>query len=832
MRYRYWIVCTLTLLNTAPAASAQSAADQEFLFAYRLMQRGDTAEAGAAFDTFLEKFPSDAQRGDALYFRAVLYRRAGALRAASELLAGATGSARPRRVPVYAVSLLRGQVLTDLGDYDAALQQLEAVDPAVVPDNVLSSTRLLQAVAQRGAGNYEAAAASARRAAVEGSPVRERATLELARALALGGDPAAGLETLQGVTDADDPAVRAEASRYAGDLAFTLERYDDAAGHYTAVIERGQASAEFAPAVVGRMWADFKAGRNVAVINAHQQLADTLAHEPRGTADYLAASAYQGVDQHARAAELLTGYLAAAINGNNQTELTPLALYKLAVSQFELARYDDLARTVNRLEANHPESPQQIDASFLLATADAKQGKAAAGVQRLAGFIERGPDDPYHFQALLRRASLYEQTGELAAAADDLRAYLDARGVAESPTVTLRFVDVSHRLGRYDTAAATAEELLATDPPDAAAQEALYRLGEAQARQRQYREALANYDTLQREHPINPYRHAVDLRRGLLLNQLGRPEEAMDVLATAANDPKLPGAQRVAALRIISAYLRDAARPADAATALGQMERLGGLEALTDAEVLWRADHAVAIEDPVEALRLLAVFESPGRRLQGVAESERLYTRGRAHFARGDFDEAHRSFFGVVALGRGFDLDARLQLARTETARGNLDAALMELSDLVRAEDGGIQAKALYATGEAHRQRAAAAQRRGETADADADQLAARAAFKRLAVLFLTVDAVYPRPAQALVQLAEIADERGEAEAMVRELNELQRAFPGTPYAEYAMAVLSQKDRNRPDDALSRLQRLDVETLDPVLRGRVEAKVRELEAMR
>ncbi|MEO1237338.1 MAG: hypothetical protein AAFX76_11175, partial [Planctomycetota bacterium] len=51
-----WFIVAACFASAGTAAGQASPAEQEFLFAYKLMQRGDAAEAGAAFDAFLEKF--------------------------------------------------------------------------------------------------------------------------------------------------------------------------------------------------------------------------------------------------------------------------------------------------------------------------------------------------------------------------------------------------------------------------------------------------------------------------------------------------------------------------------------------------------------------------------------------------------------------------------------------------------------------------------------------------------------------------------------------------------------------------------------------------------
>ncbi len=186
----------------------------------------------------------------------------------------------------------------------------------------------------------------------------------------------------------------------------------------------------------------------------------------------------------------------------------------------------------------------------------------------------------------------------------------------------------------------------------------------------------------------------------------------------------------------------------------------------------------------------------------------------------------------MVALGEGFDLEARLYLARTEAARGNLDAALMELSDLMSARDSRVQAEAMYEAGRVHRQRADLLQRRGNEAGARQQLTAARASFKRMVLLYLTVDELRPLPQRGLIQLAEVAESLGEPAARDKELDELVRAFPDSSYAEYGRAIMDQTQRQRPDDALVRLQRMDLNTLDPELRDWVTIKIGQLEAMR
>ena len=159
---RWMLVCAIALVTSHAAhlpsssAFAQSDAEhQQFLFAYKLLQRGDLAEAASEFDEYLGAFPRGEKLGDAQYYRALLHRKNGSNDRAAAMLDGA---AAPTLVPAYAVDLLRGQVLSDLRRFDDALVALERIDTAELTPQVAVSAFYLRGLAYRGADNLEAAA--------------------------------------------------------------------------------------------------------------------------------------------------------------------------------------------------------------------------------------------------------------------------------------------------------------------------------------------------------------------------------------------------------------------------------------------------------------------------------------------------------------------------------------------------------------------------------------------------------------------------------------------------------------------------------------------------
>ncbi|MEO0477189.1 MAG: tetratricopeptide repeat protein, partial [Planctomycetota bacterium] len=144
------------LLWLPTTALAQSDAEhQQFLFAYKLLQRGETVDAAAEFDEYLGKFPNGEKFGDAQYYRALLFRKAGQNDKAADLLKSAKD---PTIVPAYAVKLLHGQVLSDQGKFKEALGPLEQIKADELDDKVAVSALYLKGLAYRGAENMEASA--------------------------------------------------------------------------------------------------------------------------------------------------------------------------------------------------------------------------------------------------------------------------------------------------------------------------------------------------------------------------------------------------------------------------------------------------------------------------------------------------------------------------------------------------------------------------------------------------------------------------------------------------------------------------------------------------
>lgn len=779
------VVCFILLaaLGLPGTAFAQSDAEhQQFLFAYKLLQRGDVAEAAAEFDEYLGKFPSGEKFGDAQYYRALLYRKSGQDDKAATLLKSAK---EPTIVPAYAVKLLHGQVLSDQGKFKEALGPLEQIKTDDLDDKVAVSALYLKGLAYRGAENMEAAATALADAAQLDTPMKARALLDLAKVRALMKDNTKAIAALDRCMAIEESATTPEAARFAGDLSYNAGDYDKAIGYYSTVASRYQSSPHFAPAVVGLLWAQFADGRYDELLKTFDNSIDALSVSDRLPAYYLAGSAYQEQDKHEKAAELLSQ----VSGGSGKLPIQEKVLYKLALSQFELKQYDAMKETIAALTSRFPETTLAVDVAFLQATADAEAGQVAQGAARLTQFIDRGKSSPYYQQALLRRAHLFETNGEIEPAAKDYQAYLDT---IDTPTPTslqagFRLMELLVALGKHKQVIDLATSVLQLSDPALRSpeveQEALYRLAVAQRFSGDLDKALATHSRLTRDHPINPYRAESVLEQGLIRMTQGDSDRGVPLLLDAVEREGLNKPSKLSAMRIVAQHDADNGKVGRAYDLRMAMQELGGAEVFTDDERLWLGDTLINRRQPEAALKYLA-------KVEGAANKERaMLLTGRAHRLSNDFDAAAATLNEVRAISERYGTEAWLEIALTHRDRGKLDEALSELAPLQNPDRGHrIASRALFEAGGIHQRLYLLSKAEPEKAAIHAK--AAREAFKKLWLLYPDREGE-DQAKRAYLALAELQQASGDAAGEVKTLDELATAHPESAYATFAKAILA-----------------------------------------
>lgn len=821
----------LPALVPTPVVMAQQSVNepayQQFLFAYRLLQRNEDREAANAFDEYLGQFPNDERRGDALYFRAMLARKAGDLEQAAKLL---TSVPPTTFVPHYAAPLLNAQVLVDLKRNDAAIAVLEKIALDKLDATAQASVLLLRGTVYRSVGNLTASNTQLTQASAIESPLKARALLELGRTLRTQGQKSEAIGALEKAMTAGDRAVAPEAARWAGDWAYADNQYPRAIAAYRTVIADYQSSPQFAPAVLGTLWAQLAAKQYEPLVATVAQHKSAVQGGDRAVALYLAGSAQVELRQFESAITALTEAL--ALSGD--LPLRDKLLYKLAGAQFEANQLDAMTLTVDRLLREHAQSPLVADGQFLLAAADAKRGDPARGVARLTAIIDQGSSHPYFASALLQRARLHERSNLAEPAASDYQKYLEAeRAVSLTrDQATLRLVDLWDRLGKSDAAEKLAAQLLERKGLDPLVeQESLYRRALAQVRLSQLEPALSTFDQLLTRHPQSEFADSSRYYKGLVLLTTNKPEPALVELRAAAAAPKLAIEFRSNAYRLLAKHHQERGENPAAANALRDLEKLTGANGLRPTERLWLASHFVDARDAKTAEGYLQSFvkakQPPTSGPEAAQYAEALFIHGRALREMNQPADAMESFGQVIALGQGMETRARLELARTLRLIGKTDEALSEFAGLLSVESSYVAANALYESALIHRQNALT-QRARDGAAAARENQEARKLLKRLVLLY-AFPQLAPLPEMSQVHLGEIAMELDDASAARGEFEEVMQRYPQVPVAQYAKAMLAVLDQKR-GDALFLLRKLREQNLDERLAVLVRMRLRSLEA--
>lgn len=824
------LLLTFTGLFTAEAQAQNSAAHQQFVFAYRLLQREEYNLSAQAFDEYLARFPDDEKRGDALYYRALLARNVGQNQQAIGYL---EQNVAPLHVPDHAVLFLKGQIYEDLGQHEKAVRALESIDLQNLDSDTKASIFYLRGKGYRGLNNLPAAATQLQEVIKIDSSLKPQAMLDLARIQVLMKLPADALQTLKKCLALNNPKVSAEAGRLAGDLAFELKMYPQAAEYYNVVMTQYTASEHLGPAITGMLWSLYEQKQYGQVLSTFDQYKKHLTNQDRVTGWYLAGSSYQAMGDHNKAVALFGAILAAA----SGSKLEDKVLYRLAASQFEIGQFGGMTQTIAKLRKAFPDSPRLADAGYLLATAALKQGDNNLAAARLSAIIDSGQRHPFYTQALLQRARLYETINQPEHAVADYETYAAVYPSAENqvklPESTvaqamLRLVDLNYQIKRFeaaDQAAAKLLELPKLDPLIEA--EGLYRRGLAQVQMKQFVKAITTLSTLLDKYPQNHYRNDSIYYRGLLELSLKQQDKALEDLLTAGDARALSKPLKVNALRLASMLQRQAKTMDAAAGTLSKLEKIIGLTGLNVKELIWFGGYLMDQNKPVDAMRYLKPILDGNKHAARVELSQALMLGARSLREQNQLPQAIDAFREVVAMSVGHGYQARIELARTLAKAGRYDEALDEYESLISAEKTTIACEALYDSGELHRELVQVRLRESDAAGANQQREAAIMKFKRLVLLF-SFPEVSPLPELANIQLAELDLEMDKPEDAKTQLNEMVQAYPDSPYGTFATAWLAMME-GRKIAATSLFKKIrEIKDVDPRLMQRVDNNLKVL----
>jgi len=581
-----------------------------------------------------------------------------------------------------------------------------------------------------------------------------------------------------------------------------------------------------------------KLGQHNALIQLHQQHTRALTGRDAQVAAYIAGVTYLDQNQLTAAAKLLP----AATNLPIDDPLHDDALYHLAVTHYRAQDFDAMQRTLQRLSRESSASPFVPAGEFLRAISLIERDMPHQALPLLTRLIEENPHN-YRAPALLQRAQVYTALQNDAAAAADYAAYfqpLNLQGAGTEAALTasdqraaVDYLDALHRLGQHEQSAALASALLRSQLNPEREPAIRLRLAQAQLRQAQFDAALTTLDALDRDLPGHPHPSQTRYYRGLILTQAQQNDQAIPLLTAAGNDDQLPDALRINAWRVAWAVQRDGANPEPAITALRAVESIAGRERLNSDERLWMGRTLVDQNQPREALGYLEPMAAVNadNAIDPALRSQAIYHIGRALIALEDNATGQQAFKQVIALGRGYELQARLALAHAMTDARQFEAALSEYAALIPSETSAVASEALYESGRVYSLIATERQRAGDDAGVRIADRESVKFYKRLTLLYPFPE-LSPIPQRAHLALFDAAVRAGNDEDADRELNEIITRYPETGYDLLAQGLLASRER-RTNEAVFLLKKArDAQQSDPVLRERADTALRGIEGGR
>ena len=811
---------------TAPSRGQDSTAEQQqFVFAYRLLQGGDSKTSAEAFDKYLDNFPKGEKRGDALYFRALLAWQAGKPDQATKLLSDVPAM---KVVPEHRLHFLRGRIDIEQGRFDTALKSLEPIKAESLEPAEKADLLYHRGLAYRGAKNYAAAAESFSAGGQIESTVKDRCLLELGRALALTGKTDDAIKALEQCLALGNKGATAEAARLAGDLSYNAGKYDQALKFYNEVVTRHQTSPHFAGAVLQTLWATLYSKQYDAVLATFDQHKARLDLKDRATAWFLAGRANQELGKHKDAISLFEAVLSAKIGAEIEEQI----LFRMADSQFALGEYDAMVKSLDRLSRDFPGSRFVASGDYLLSQTEMKRGKSSEAAARMTAIIGKGESHPYYAAALLDRAGLYVAANQTEPAAKDYEAYLKLAGdpARKLPYVVetqAKLMDLYYRLGKLNEVAAVADKLLAT--PNVAPlieQEALFRKALVFIQTDKLVDAAGSFNQLTTKYPTTPFLGQVRYYRGLLLMGENKLDDASKELQSAITDVNLPGELRANALLLVSIRQREKNEDDAAVATLAELEKVVSLDRMRDIDLLYLGRYHIQRE-PRSAFKYLYPLVDGKRKVPQQQTTESLYIIGQGLRAVGKHDLAIQSFKEVEALGQGYGLLARLEIARTQAEAGKLSDAFETYRGLMISSESKIAATALLESAQIQRQLAANLKRAADEEGSAKANKEAHSLAHRLTVLY-SFPELSPLPELAHLERAELAAIIGKSDDAATSLKELKERFASGAYAQYASA-LQMVDAKQTSEAAALLRKLRQQKIDARLAAKIAAKLRELE---
>ena len=654
--------------------------------------------------------------------------------------------------------------------------------------------------------------------------MRAMALLELGRTEVEMKDTAAALRSLDAA--ASEPAVAAEARSLAAEVAYAGGRYDLAAQLFEQIIEHHSTHRAFRSALIGRLRALLGDGQPETLLQQHAVIKQLLAAEDQAESTYLCGIAEFQLERYPQAAESLSRFIGSVPVDHG---LAAHGRYALAVSLFQLARFDEFERVATSFVQQFSASPRLRDVHQLLAQAAIRRGELDEAIKRL-GLLIDVPGEPHTRAALLQRASLHDKTKQDGLALADYLAF--TKRYASDPSIAeaqQRGIELAFRTGHFGVVVSEARSYLLSNELSSDGNASIQlKLAIALIKQQQEGDARDVLAELLQQNPPLSITALARYYQGLLLAQDDdHIKAAIDALQQACSGP-LGDPHRKVALRLLAELHRRSGQDTDA---LAIFERLGADEAIREdvATVMWIGRNFHRRKQFAKALPYLervAMHQAADRQ----NHREATFLAAECYKQLQNWDLAIPHYRRLVQRGQEFKQRAQLGFAQCLTNTGKVDEALREYKVLFNVESSRVAATALLEAAELQLQQARDNSRSGNDLAASQQQHEARKLLSRVTILY-NFPQLQPIPQRARLKMGLVAAQQDDIVQARRALRKLTDDHPKSPWAGLGRAELALLDGRR-GDALFLLRQIAQPGGDDLVSQYAQERLVDLEEVR
>jgi|GEM_PF-5654257 len=767
-------------LSPSIAAQDNISADQQFLFAYRLLQKNEQSMAAEALDEYLAKYPASLRSGDARYYRALLYQQQDEHESALSLLENAPS---PTLLPAWRVTLLHAQVLTQSKQSAKAIAVLESIKPQTLEDQEQAQVYYELGRLYQERDNLPKAIQSFERCTAIVSPLQSRAFLALGQTQIRFGLSGPALKSLAQASESSDPAVAGLALRLAGDQARITNDWSTAIQSYANLLDQYPDSPYAGSAASGLLTSYTQIQEPQKVTVAYEQWSPKITKEGQAAAHYLAGVAYSQQSQTAKAAAALSKI-------DDLFQPYPpgdSVLLLLAQNQLATKQHKPLLQTIAKLNTSFPTSKKRIDAAFLKAASQRQTQNEAAASQTLTRILSVDLAPAQQTRALLQRAASYESQKLLTQALDDYIAYFETAPVQDNqPTDTqaatmIRLMHLAHLESNWPLIIGLGKKWAEQYNLKPTVQEdLLYRLGSG---------AYAGDDSLtadwamhlfQTHFPSSNKSASAAFYRGLANTKLGDQTKAIEQLERAISFQTLSEAQTIQARRLLVSAYAESKQNDQVAKQLRSLHLIAGDTGLSARDWVWLGQHEQAgaqFDSAIKAYQSALTKNDIDQNLLVFA----WYQKARCHQSLKQWDLSVQAFNQVIAQDAAYSLESKLGRANSLRQQGQLNAGLDAYSELWTCRVSIVEAEAFYHAAWIHQQ-------------ADRPKEAERLLL-RLTLLYAQTD-LAPWPHRGYLLLFDLQQAAGEQIKAEQALKDLIQAFPDSAQATTAKALLQEQTQS------------------------------------